>query len=94
MYLITVFQNLQYTALENESVRVIRDICIIFLVPQLVFTFIMLGRALGFNVRQFDFKKDLEELEIDASDYEETEITLGKNNYKIARFFRKSLRYT
>ena len=51
-------------------------------------TFIHLGRACGFNLKQFDFKKDLEELQIDTSDYEEVELTLGKNNYIIARFFR------
>ncbi|NLC48264.1 MAG: DUF4352 domain-containing protein [Tenericutes bacterium] len=94
MYFLTVFQGLQYTALDNESVRILRDVSLIMLIPQLGFLFIILGRALGFNVRQFDFKKDLEELEIDASDYEETEITLGKNNYKISRFIRKVLRYT
>ena len=31
-------------------------------------------------------------MQIDKSDYEEVEVTLGNNNYKFARMFRKSLR--
>ena len=77
-----------------EQVRSLRDISLIVLIPQVILNFIHLGRACGFNIKQFNFKKDLEELEIDTSDYEEVEITLSKNNYKIARFFRKALRLT
>lgn len=31
-------------------------------------------------------------MQIDKSDYEEVEVTLGNNNYKFARFFRKAIR--
>ena len=54
----------------------------------------MIGRTLGFNLKQFDFKKDLEELDISDTDNEEVEVILGNNNYKYARFFRKTLRLT
>lgn len=87
------FQDLQYKTMDFELVRILRDISLILTLPQLAFVFVSLGRTLGFNIRQFDFKKDLEELQIDKSDYEEVEITLGKNNYKYKRLFRKSLRH-
>lgn len=92
IYIFSLLTDLQDASMNIESVRAIRDISLIVLLPQLIFLFIVFGRMLGFNVKQFDFKKDLEELEIDSSDYEEVELTFGQNNYKILRFIRKSLR--
>lgn len=94
LYDFSVLQDLQTSTMAIESVRAIRDVNLIVLLPQIVFIFMLAGRAIGFNIKQFDFKKDLEELEIDSKDYEEVEITLGKNNYKIARALRKTLRLT
>ena len=93
LYYRNVFIGLDDKLLSTETVRALRDIGLIFLIPQIVLLFIMLLRMLGFNLRQFEFKSDLEDLQIDKSDYEEIEVTLGKNNYKYARFFRKSIRY-
>ncbi len=93
MYMSSVFGDLELEALDVESVRALRDISIIVLLPQIVFLFIILGRTLGFNIKQFDFKRDLEELQIDQSDYEEVEVTLGTDTYKIARTIRKAIRY-
>ena len=94
IYMHSIFFNLQTKSLDVESVRVMRDISLIALIPQVIFMFIIFGRALGFNLKQFDFKRDLEELEIDESDNEEVELTVGSDTYKIARFFRKLLRLT
>lgn len=92
-YMTSVFNGLAVESLDVESVRALRDIGLIILLPQIVFLFIILGRTLGFNLKQFDFKKDLEELQIDQSDYEEVEVTLGTDTYKIARTIRKAIRY-
>ncbi len=94
IYIASIFRNLQVESLDVESVRAVRDICLIVLLPQVVFLFIIFGRTLGFNLKQFDFKKDLEELNIDITDNEEVEVTLGNDTYKISRFFRKLLRLT
>ena len=92
IYIRGVFTGLEEKSMDVESIRAMRDISIIIIVPQFIILFILLGRTLGFNLKQFDFKKDLEELEIDTSDNEEVEVTLGSDTYKIARFFRKMLR--
>lgn len=92
VYMYFVLNDLSDSTLSVESVRVFRDIGIIICLPQLVLLTIVGSRALGFNIKQFEFKKDLEEMDIDTSDNEEVEITLGNDSYKIARFFRKSLR--
>ncbi|MBR4178129.1 MAG: DUF4352 domain-containing protein [Bacilli bacterium] len=95
IYMTSVFNNLELgRILTIESRRAVRDISIIVLLPQIVFSLIMVARTLGFNLKQFEFKKDLEELDIDVSDSEEVELTLGSDTYKIARFFRKLLRLT
>ena len=94
IYIHSVFKGLEEASLDYETVRFFRDISVIILLPQIILLFIILGRTLGFNLKQFEFKKDLEELEIDVSDNEEVELTLGNDTYKIARFLRKSLRLT
>lgn len=92
IFLLSIFQELDTSSFDVKTVRAIRDVVLLVLIPQIVFIFIIFSRALGFNIKNFDFKKDLEEMQIDKSDYEEIEVTLGNNNYKIARFFRKTLR--
>ena len=94
IYIHSVFKGLEETSLDVETVRFFRDICLIVLIPQVIFLFIMIGRTLGFNLKQFEFKKDLEEMEIDVSDNEEVELTLGNDSYKVARTFRKFIRLT
>ena len=91
IYMFTVFRGLELNYLDMETVRNLRDISLMAMIPQIVFLFVVLGRTLGFNLKQFDFKKDLEELDIDETDNEEVEVILGNNNYKYARFFRKLL---
>ena len=87
-----LFNTILNTTLDIRTVRAYRDISAIMYFPQYIF-FIMLSiRATGFNIKKFDFKKDLEELDIAEEDQEEVEVTLGKNNYKIPRFFRRRIR--
>ena len=92
IYIHSVLAGLQEKTLDLESVRLYRDISLIVLLPQVVFLFIFIGRTLGFNLKQFEFKKDLEEMQIDISDSEEVEVTLGNDTYKIARSIRKFIR--
>lgn len=92
MYFHSVLDGLTEKVLDLETIRLLRDISLIVLIPQIVFLFIFIGRTLGFNLKQFEFKKDLEEMQIDTSDSEEVEVTLGNDTYKVARAFRKFLR--
>lgn len=94
VYMSAVFTSLQTSFMDVESVRLLRDLSVLFFIPQLLFLGIIFSRTLGFNLKQFDFQKDLEELQIDKEDYEEVEVTLGNNNYKILRYIRKMARLT
>ncbi len=86
------FDKLHGSMFDIETVRAYRDVSLIFLFPQILIIFLMFGRTIGFNIKQFDFKKDLEEMNIEISDSEEVELTFGNDNYKYARGARKLLR--
>lgn len=90
----SAFKSLAQEAMDVESVRVFRDFCLMIFIPQIVLIIIIFSRALGFNLKQFEFKKDLEEMNIEVTDSEEVELSMGNESYKIARFFRKVLRLT
>ncbi len=87
-----VFNNLTINPLDTREIRAYRDIALLIYLPQYIFILICIVRASGFNIKQFDFKKDLEELDIAEEDQEEIEVTLGSNSYKVKRWFRKSYR--
>ncbi len=76
----------------TAEARTYRDIARIVYYPQIIYI-VMIGiRALGFNVKQFDFKNDLKELEITESDSEEIELNLNFKTYKAERIIRRFIR--
>ena len=91
---IAQIKDLEYSNLSFEGIRFIRDISLIILIPQVIVTFFVLSRGLGFNIKSFDFQKDIKGLDISSEDAEEIEVNLGKDSYKYMRGVRKALRYT
>lgn len=79
--------------MEQRASRLYRDIYLILNIPSYYFMFMYLIRAIGFDIKKFNFKKDLEELEINTEDNEEFEFVLGKDDYiykrKIHRLYRE-----
>lgn len=79
--------------IEQRTSRLYQDIYFILKIPSYYFIVMYLIRGIGFDIKKFNFKKDLEELEIKAEDNEEFEFVLGKDTYiykrKIHRFFRE-----
>ena len=56
IFIYNTLANIQTNTLTIEQVRTLRDIAFIVLIPQVILNFILLGRACGFNLKQFDFK--------------------------------------
>ena len=52
----------------------------------------MFIRSLGFDVKKFNFKSDLKELEITDKDSEEIELNLNFQTYKAERTIRRFIR--
>lgn len=87
-----IFSTFENNIVNMQVAGVYRDLSLIFTYIQYVIIVVFFFRGIGFNIRKFNFSKDLEEMQIDAKDNEEFEFVLGNNGYKYKRSFRKSLR--
>ena len=72
--------------------RAIRDVLLIFTAFQFVFIIFSLLRAIGFDVKKFNFKKDIADLEISEKDNEEVEVGFEIEKYKYSRKINRRLR--
>ena len=85
----SVISSMSKEILSARTARVYRDISIIIYIPQYIFIIFVVLRAVGFNLKQFNFKSDLRELEISSEDNEEVEVGFEIDGYKTKRFFRR-----
>lgn len=76
----------------TTALRAYRDISIIVTLPQIFFVIYTFVTFTGFNIKKFDFEKDLKELEISEDDNEEFEFTIGFKGYKTERKIRRTIR--
>ena len=77
--------------LDTKTQRLYRDLLRIILVFQYISIAFTLVRGLGFDIKKFNFKEDLNELDLDITDDEEVELTLG-NTEGTQRKLRRNLR--
>jgi hypothetical protein len=75
-----------------RGLKAIIDILRMSTWAQYYFLACMLVRGLGFDVKRFNFKKDLEELQIENTDNEEVEVTFNGDSEFLKRKGRRSLR--
>ncbi|MDD4705987.1 MAG: hypothetical protein PHS24_02070 [Bacilli bacterium] len=91
-----VIESLVEVSLNNQTTRVFRDVYLIISIPQYYFIVMSIIRGIGFDVKKFNFNKDLQELEIKSEDDEEFEFIIGKDSYiykRKARRFIRELKY-
>ncbi len=87
-----VFGMIENDTLDNTFARILRDLSMLIYYGQYIFIVYVLIRGVGFNIRQFNFKDDLEDLKISAEDSEEFEFLVGRDTYKTKRNIRRFLR--
>lgn len=87
-----VMKSVETSSLTQQASRAYRDIYLIVSLPRYYFMVISIIRGIGFDVKKFNFSKDLEELEIKSEDNEEFEFVLGTEGYKYKRKVRRTLR--
>lgn len=95
IYFVYTFRQLTILSTEEltiDTLSLIRDLSTMARVPGYIFMIICFLRGIGFNLKQFNFSKDIAELKIMDQDDEEFELIIGQNNYKYLRFIRRSLR--
>ena len=75
--------------ISQKALRLYRDILFIVNISQFILVVIMLIRGLGFNIKKFNFEKDVQELNLVDSDNEEIEVNVGIDTTNMARSVRK-----
>ena len=89
----TIFRAIENDTLGTAAARIIRDLSLLIHYSQYIFIFLTAVRGIGFNIKKFDFKSDLAELEISSEDSEEVEFLIGIDSDKakrtVRRFFRE-----
>lgn len=73
----------------TASARQYRDIFQIFYYPQFILIVIFAVRTMGFDIKKFDFKKDLADLDLDIRDSELVEINFNFDNINTKRTLRR-----
>ncbi len=87
-----IMQGLERNVADAQLARLYRDLSLLFSLPQYFFVVCTFLRGCGFNLKQFNFQLDLKEMEIEATDDEEIELTVGVETYKAKRYLRRFLR--
>jgi hypothetical protein len=89
----STLNNMESALVDARAVRLIRDFIMISFIIQIICTTIVLIRSIGFDVKKFDFKEDLKELEINEEDREEFEVEFNIDQNKAKRNARRKIRY-
>lgn len=87
-----ILSGLEEVLLEARTARVYRDISLMSLIPLVPIIVVSFIRTLGFNVKKFDFEKELKDLKLEEEDSEEVEITFNLESYKLVRVIRRFIR--
>lgn len=94
IFLYGQLSSLQENLFEDDQIILVKDISFLLSLPMYAFIPLCFIRGIGFNIKKFNFSKDIKELEIAGEDSEEFEVMVGQNNYKYFRAIRRTLRET
>lgn len=95
IFMMVLFNYMNKITMEIDSEKVIRlyrDILLITLFIQYYNVIIMGIRGLGFDIKKFDFGRDIQELNLNESDSEEIEVNLNINTTNVMREIRRQKR--
>lgn len=87
-----LIKQMETELLDIRTIRFVTDILSIAIVVQGIFVMLTLVRAIGFDIKKFNFGEDLEDLEIDESDREEFEVNLDFDSSIMKRGVRRRIR--
>lgn len=89
----SIIKSLEVGLVDVRILKVIHDLTIVVLAFQIFGLIFVIVRATGFDIKSFDFKKDLEELNISSSDNEEFEVELELDTDRLKRKINKKFRH-
>lgn len=82
-----IYNKLIYSLMDIRLIGFIKDLWFVCLLIQILFAFLTLLRGIGFNLKKFNFVKDISELGITESDNEEIEVVVNINADKYQQKF-------
>ena len=86
------FNNLEFRSYSNQVLVIFRDLTMVLYYLNYLFLAVAFARGFGFNVKKFNFERDIKELDITEADREEIEVG-GKLDYdNVFNFFRRHIR--
>lgn len=88
-----IIKSLEVGLVDVRTLKLLHDFALVSLLLEgLSFIFVII-RATGFDIKSFNFKKDLEELNIESKDNEEFEVEMEFDTNKLKRNFNKKIRH-
>ena len=91
-YVGSIISELEFNLLDRKTISFARDITRFMLIGQWIFLIPYVIRTLGFDIKKFDFKKDLQELNITDEDNEEFELVAPVDMNKVEQVTRRRIR--
>ena len=97
MIFVFIFVKYQLKQLELDifnirMIKITRDILLVSNIFQIPFLLVSIVRAIGFNIKKFNFEKDIKELEISELDSEEIEVGINLDNNDIKTIINRRKR--
>ena len=87
----STFGNINNVIIDSKTIRLLRDTVNISILIQYGFIAVMIIRTLGFDIKKFNFKSDIQEIAVDNGDDEEFELNIGLDTNSIFRTIRRHL---
>ena len=89
----STLETMSRSLIDVRTIRLVRDFTMISFFLQFVSIPIIIVRAVGFDIKKFNFTDDLKEMEISDEDREEFEVQFSFDKNKALRNFRKIKRF-
>ena len=92
IFFLNVFNNLEFESYSNQALVIFRDISMVLYYLNFYFIAISFVRGFGFNIKKFNFEKDIKELDITDADREEIEVGSNVDISKVGNYLRRKKR--
>lgn len=89
----STLQTMASSLIDVRTARLTRDLIVLSFMVQFISIPVIAIRAIGFDIKKFNFKEDLEELEINEEDREEFEVQVTFDKNKLIRKIRRIIRF-
>lgn len=94
VYSYSITNSLEIGLVDVRTLKAVQDLLNTVFVLQIISLIIIAIRATGFNLKKFEFSKDLQDLEIEDVDSEEFEVNVDLDSDKFRRKIKRTLRHT